>query len=112
MFLMELDEDTMQLTAKQWPNKKLKMIRAKVTAMGILQSPASLSLCKMDIAEDIKVQILQYFIVYCSYVDEAQAGIMAFELAALQQSFNFDVLAPTTPQNKLRASQHLMQGPF
>ena len=65
------------------PHTKLVKVRALITVMGNLQSPAFLSLCKLDIGNDIQDKILKYFLIYVGYVDELTAGIMASELAAL-----------------------------
>ena len=135
-FLMDFDSQTNQLTAKQGPNTKLVTIRCLVTVMGILQIPCFLGLCREELAKDITDKILTYFLKYFSYLDDLQAGTTGEELSALQQSVNLEentkvsmcedtrccptnsverlkeALGPTTPEDELRGSRHLMQGPF
>jgi hypothetical protein len=102
LFLMDYDRSTGQLTAAVGPDTELVTIRPLVTVMGAKQSPAMLSLAKIDLAEGIKEKdrTLSEHLKELAYVDDCQSGLHAYEVAACQQDTGSnDMINPSPCQD-------------
>ena len=58
--------------------------------MCLNQSPAFLSLSLQNLTEDIKDDILRYFMTYMRYLDDLQTGLVAEEILELQKGFDLE----------------------
>ena len=132
-FLMDQDRHTGRLSASGAPGTKLVCLRPSRSIMGISQSPAFLSLAKLQLAEDVELddKVLAHHIRQLSYVDDCGSGLTTEELAQVEGMFTQDgkpcsdptccgesrrppspdsMVMAASPEDELRAVRHLLQG--
>ena len=135
LFLMDINSQG-ELTADDAQATRLVGVKVNISVIGVSQTPLLLALVRGDLHLDA---ILQFMIREMAYVDDLPTSVLPKEIEALQQEL-FPSMGPlrpaacadmtcclplraageptcrpmgfTTPQDKLRATQHLMQKEF
>ena len=133
-FLMDQDVKSGRLSATGATGTKLVCLRPARSVMGVSQSPAYLSIAKLQLADDLEGEdeVLAHHIRNFTYVDDVGSGLTTQELSQVEGIFTQDgrpcpdptccgkdlsprspdsMVQEASPADERRAARHMLKGP-